>query len=95
MAFTGRTIPFDISADIAWSDATLDAACADWVRDAMAIVAGDLLPGRYVNELSDAGAEMTRSIYGDAKVARLAKLKRTWDPDNVFRLNHNIEPAAG
>jgi FAD/FMN-containing dehydrogenase len=93
MAFTGRTVPFDISADLTWSDPALDAACADWIRDAMAIVAGDLLPGRYVNELSDAGAEMVRSIYGDPTMARLRALKRAWDPTNVFRLNHNIEPA--
>jgi len=93
MAFTGRTVPFDISADIAWQDPALDDACADWVRDAMAAVVGDLLPGRYVNELSDAGAEMTRSIYGDSTLERLRALKRAWDPENVFRLNHNIEPA--
>ena len=31
--------------------------------------------------------------HGDAKVDRLRGLKRSWDPDNVFRLNHNIEPA--
>jgi hypothetical protein len=24
---------------------------------------------------------------------RLRALKRVWDPDNVFRLNHNVEPA--
>ena len=35
---------------------------------------------------------MTRAIYGDAKLARLDALKRAWDPDNVFRLNHNIAP---
>jgi hypothetical protein len=33
-----------------------------------------------------------RSIYGDAKYERLVQLKRTWDPDNVFRLNQNIVP---
>jgi len=93
MAFTGRTVPFDISPDISWTDPALDAACADWVREAMAVVAGDLLPGRYVNELSDGGPDMARSTYGDPTLERLQALKRAWDPANVFRLNHNVEPA--
>lgn len=92
MAYTGRTSPFDVSADISWSDPSLDDACADWVRGAMAIVEQDLLPGRYVNELSDTSEEMTRSIYGDATLERLRVLKRAWDPDNVLHLNHNITP---
>jgi FAD/FMN-containing dehydrogenase len=92
MAFTGRTAPFDISPDTAWSDPALDESNAAWVREAMAIVGPDLLPGRYVNELSDASAELTRSIYGDAKLDRLRALKRAWDPDNVFHLNHNVVP---
>ena len=91
-AFTGRNAPFDVSADISWPDPSLDDACATWVRDAMAIVDADLLPGRYVNELSDSSPEMTRSIYGDPKLERLRALKRTWDPENVFHLNHNIAP---
>jgi hypothetical protein len=93
-AFTGRTAPFDVSADISWSDPTLDDACATWVREAMAIVEGDLLLGRYVNELSDASPEMTRSTYGDAKLERLRALKRAWDPTNVFHLTHNIAPEV-
>jgi hypothetical protein len=62
-----------------------------WVRDAMAIVAPDLLPGRYINELSEEGPEVTQAAYG-AKLDRLRALKRDWDPTNVFRLNHNIMP---
>ena len=38
------------------------------------------------------GPEQTRAIYGDAKLARLRELKRSWDPDNVFRLNFNVTP---
>jgi len=91
-AFTGRAHPFDLSPDSAWSDPTLDDANAAWVRQAMAIAEPDLLPGRYINELSDAGPEITRSSYGDAKLERLRGLKRTWDPANVFRLNHNVAP---
>ena len=94
-AFTGRTSPFDVSPDTAWSDPDLDAANAAWVQQAMAIVEPDLLPGRYINELSDAGPDVTRDSYGEAKLARLRALKRAWDPTNVFRLNHNVEPADG
>jgi len=92
-AFSGRSNPFDVSPDTGWTDPNLDAANLAWVREAMAIVEPDLLPGRYINELSDAGPEVTRASYGDAKLERLRALKRAWDPDNVFRLNHNIEPA--
>jgi FAD/FMN-containing dehydrogenase len=94
-AFTGRTHPFDVSPDTAWSDPDLDEANGAWVRQAMAIVEPDRLPGRYINELSDAGPEVTRSSYGDAKLERLRALKRAWDPTNVFHLNHNVEPTSG
>ncbi len=47
---------------------------------------------RYINELSEAGPEVTRASYGDAKLERLRSLKRAWDPSNVFHLNHNIAP---
>jgi len=92
MAYTGRTAPFDIAPDTNWSDPALDEANAEWTRGAMAIVEPDLLPGRYINELSDASADITRVSYGDAKLERLRALKRDWDPTNVFRLNHNIAP---
>jgi FAD/FMN-containing dehydrogenase len=91
-AFTGRAAPFDVSPDSAWSDPRLDEANIDWVRRAMAIVEPDLLPGRYINELSEAGPGVTRAAYGDAKLERLRALKRAWDPSNTFRLNHNVAP---
>jgi len=94
MAFAGRTAPFDVSPDSAWSDPTLDKSNGAWVRQAMAIVEPDLLPGRYINELSDAGPDVTRASYGDAKLERLRTLKNAWDPTNVFHLNHNVEPAS-
>jgi FAD/FMN-containing dehydrogenase len=92
-AYSGRGNAFDVSPDSAWSDPSLDDANAAWVRQAMALVEPDLAPGRYINELSDAGPEITRRSYGDGKLRRLRAIKREWDPDNVFRLNHNIEPA--
>jgi FAD/FMN-containing dehydrogenase len=93
-AYAGRAAVFDVSADTTWEDPALDDANRDWVRGAMALVEPDATLGRYANENADAGPEETHAIYGDAKLARLAALKRTWDPDNVFHLNHNVAPAS-
>ena len=48
--------------------------------------------GAYVNVIGDAGE--VRRAYRDAKFARLVEIKRAWDPENVFHLNHNIRPDA-
>lgn len=92
MAYTGRNARFDVSADADWDDANQDELNIGWVREAMSIVKPDLTLGRYLNGMSAYGPEQTREVYGDAKLPRLRALKRAWDPDNVFHLNHNIEP---
>ena len=92
-AFAGRDAAFDLSADSSWTDAKLDEANIDWCRRAMAVLEPDRTLGAYSNGNSDSGPAEMRAIYGESKVARLAALKRTWDPDNVFHVNHNIEPA--
>jgi FAD/FMN-containing dehydrogenase len=92
-AYTGRDDAYDLSADANWSDPALDQANADWCRQAMAVVEPDRALGAYANGNSDAGPEESRRIYGDAKLARLADLKRAWDPDNVFHVNPNVAPA--
>ena len=81
-----------MSADSEWDDPAQDGLQVDWVRRAMAIVEPDAVMGRYCNEIGDSGPEETRAIYGDAKLERLRALKRAWDPDNVFHLNHNVTP---
>jgi hypothetical protein len=91
MAFTGRDAGFWMAAEIQWDDPALDGACRDWARGAVAAVAPFSSPGRYVNDVAEA-QEDGRAIYGDAKYERLVGLKRTWDPENVFRLNQNVRP---
>jgi FAD/FMN-containing dehydrogenase len=43
---------------------------------------------------ADEGVERLRASYGEDKYARLVEVKSKWDPENVFRLNQNVNPAA-
>jgi hypothetical protein len=49
--------------------------------------------GAYVNMMMDEGEERVRASYRD-NYDRLASIKRTYDPDNLFRINQNIRPAV-
>ncbi len=50
--------------------------------------------GAYVNFVGDEGEARVRAAYPGATWDRLARIKAQYDPDNVFRLNQNIPPAA-
>jgi FAD/FMN-containing dehydrogenase len=64
-----------------------------WVKDTVEVVRqGE--PAAYVNFLVDEGVERIHEAYPDDTWERLSEVKATYDPDNVFRLNQNIPPAA-
>ena len=53
--------------------------------------------GRFANFLGhgpQAAPELVATAYEPEDLRRLRKLKSMWDPENLFRLNHNIPPAA-
>jgi hypothetical protein len=49
----------------------------------------------YVGFLGDDGPPRIHAAYPGPTWERLATIKATYDPTNLFRLNQNIEPAAG
>jgi FAD/FMN-containing dehydrogenase len=49
--------------------------------------------GAYVNMMMDEGQERVRASYRD-NYDRLARIKAQYDPENLFRVNQNIQPAA-
>ncbi len=46
-----------------------------------------------MNFAGDTDADLVRSLYGDELYDRLARLKREYDPTNLFSRNQNIRPA--
>jgi FAD/FMN-containing dehydrogenase len=49
--------------------------------------------GAYVNMMMEEGQERVRASYRD-NYDRLARIKATYDPGNLFRVNQNIQPKA-
>src|SRR5688572_31862014 len=75
-----------------WIEPDDTAASVAWTRDTFAALQPHLGRGRWLNYLGDDQADdAIRAAYGP-NYDRLVELKRRYDPDNVFHLNHNIVP---
>ena len=92
-AFSHRGTRFEYVAAVKWSDPDEDSLRMGAARHAAAKL-DRFARGAYVNTLSDEGAAGVRRAYSDAKRARLTAVKDTYDPCNVFHLNHNIAPSG-
>ncbi|MGH3371715.1 MAG: BBE domain-containing protein [Nocardioidaceae bacterium] len=76
-----------------WQDPLDDHANIEWVRRFRRDIAPYANGGVYLNFIGDEGEGRIRKAYGQAKYDRLAQIKATYDPDNLFRGNQNIAPA--
>jgi len=65
----------------------------DWSIDYFEALHPYSAGGAYVNMMMDEGQERVRASYRD-NYDRLARIKATYDPDNLFRVNQNIQPEA-
>ncbi|TMK24973.1 MAG: hypothetical protein E6G64_16650 [Actinobacteria bacterium] len=92
-AFGGRSAGFLGMFFGVWEDAGQREACVSWSRSFADSLAPFALGGTYVNLTDDETEERIARSYGRDKLARLARIKAKYDPDNIFRLNHNIRPA--
>jgi FAD/FMN-containing dehydrogenase len=63
-----------------------------WVRDTFTALEPHLAGGAYSNFMEDDETLGVDRAYGST-LTRLAELKATFDPENLFRLNQNIQPA--
>jgi hypothetical protein len=73
--------PADTDRNVAYTRA-LSAAMKPWASGRV-----------YLNFIGDEGHGRVVAAFGTENYSRLAALKKTWDPTNVFRHNQNIPPA--
>jgi len=92
-SFSGRAAGYTYNLIGTWTDPAEDDLHIAAVRAVSAALGGLSLPGTYVNFSPDSGADPAREAYGDEMYNRLARLKREYDPHNLFRRNQNVRPA--
>lgn len=94
-AFAHRGAPFNLLIVGIWPDPTDAQRHVKWVRQIWEAMQPHSTGGVYVNYLgreADEGPQRVRAAYGREQYERLLALKRKYDPDNVFRMNQNIDP---
>ena len=92
-AFSHRGALLEFYAGTTWADPAEDGDRMSRAR-AWAAALAPYSSGVYVNVISDEGAADLGRAYHGEQLARLAGLKRRYDPDNVFHLNQNILPEG-
>jgi FAD/FMN-containing dehydrogenase len=91
-AFAHRTRRVMVALGAVYEDAEESPAHEAWVMDFKAALSdGD--SGVYVNFLGDEGEGRVREAFPGTTWDRLAAVKASYDPTNLFRLNQNVPPA--
>jgi FAD/FMN-containing dehydrogenase len=91
-AYVGRDANFVLNVHTRWEDEKNDDHCISWAREFFKASAPHASGGAYINFMTEEETDRIKAAYGDS-YDRLAKLKASYDPDNFFRLNQNIQPA--
>ena len=92
-AYAHRDTRFVMNVHGRWEDPADDQRCIGWARDFFAATKPFASGGVYVNFLTADETDRIPAAYG-SNYRRLAEVKAKYDPDNLFRANQNIQPAA-
>lgn len=92
-AYAHRDAKFVLNVHSRWEDPADDDRCIAWARQFFKAAEEYATGSVYVNFLTQDEANRVPAAYGH-NYDRLVQLKRKFDPQNLFRLNQNILPAA-
>ena len=89
-----REVGYNLVMPSVWLDAADTEANIAWTRATFDLFSPYFAERRWLNYFSDDdGTDAVRAAYGP-NYDRLVELKRRYDPENVFHLNHNIDPVG-
>jgi len=88
-----RTSPWNIHYLSLWADPAESERNIAYTKNLAASMKPWTTGRVYLNFIGDEGHGRIAASFGPDKYARLAALKRVWDPTNFFRHNQNIPPA--
>jgi FAD/FMN-containing dehydrogenase len=91
-AYAHRDVNFIMNVHARWDSPAEDETCIAWARAFLQAAAPFATGGVYVNFLTADEGERVRAAYGPNH-ARLSEVKRHYDPNNLFQINQNIQPA--
>ena len=77
-----------------WESPEDDERAKRWARDLRADLQSWSSGAVYHNFIGDEGQDRVVAGFGREHYHRLARIKAQYDPENVFHINHNIEPAG-
>jgi len=93
-AYPHRNVQFAMNVHTRWSHPSEDAGCVAWARAFHEAAAPFATGGVYVNFMPEDDASRVRSGAYGPNFDRLARIKATYDPANLFRMNQNVAPAG-
>jgi FAD/FMN-containing dehydrogenase len=92
-AYPHRDVTNLVNVHTRWEDPADDARCIAWAREFFEVFKPHATGTAYVNFIPEDEPGAAERAYGPNH-ERMAVLKRRYDPDNRFRLNHNVPPDA-
>jgi FAD/FMN-containing dehydrogenase len=91
-AYAHRRAPIMVNLAAFWTTTEERPRREAWVDEFVGALTQET-QGVYVNFLGAEGPDRVRAAYPGVTWERLSRVKRTFDPSNLFRLNQNISPA--
>jgi FAD/FMN-containing dehydrogenase len=94
-AYAGRDVPFLVTGEVSWTDRMQSDEAIAWGRAFWDAMGAHSTGGVYLNfpGFGEEQEALVRAGYG-VNYDRLAALKATYDPANLFRMNLNIQPVS-